>query len=299
MTLAAISVPHVLVRRRLADYVALTKPRVVLMVLVTTLVGYYLGSRGLPAPWPLLRTLIGTALAAAGTLALNQWMERDVDALMTRTRNRPLPDGRLQAGEALALGATLLVGGLGYLALAVNGLAAAVTASIAVVYLLAYTPLKPLTSLCSIVGAVPGALPPVIGWAAARGALGPEPWVLFAIMFLWQIPHSLAIGRMYRDDYARAGIRMLPVVDRDGPSTGTHVVSNCLALMPVALLPTLIGMAGAAYFLIALVLGAGFLWTGIGLARGRSAIDARRVLLASLIYLPLLLTVMALDKASF
>ncbi len=296
MTLAAVSFPHALVRRRLADYVALTKPRVVLMVLVTTLVGYYLGSRGTPAPWPLLRTLLGTALAAAGTLALNQWMERDVDALMTRTRHRPLPGGRLQAGEAFALGAALLLGGVGCLALGVNGLAAAVTASIAIVYLLAYTPLKPLTSLCSIVGAVPGALPPVIGWVAARDALGPEPWVLFAIMFLWQIPHSLAIGCMYREDYARAGIRVLPVVDRDGPSTGTHVVSNCLALLPVALLPTLVGIAGPIYFFVALVLGLGFLWSAVGLARTGSSAAARRVLHASLVYLPVLLGVMALDR---
>jgi protoheme IX farnesyltransferase len=295
----AVSLPGEMVRRRLADYVALTKPRVVTMVLITTLVGYYLGSRGTPAIVRLLHTLLGTALSAAGTLALNQWMERDTDALMARTCHRPLPDGRLQAGEALAFGASLLAGGLVYLGLAVSGLAAAVTASIAVIYLLAYTPLKPVTSLCSIVGAVPGALPPVAGWAAARGALGAEPWVLFAIMFLWQIPHSLAIGRMYRDDYARAGIRVLPVVDRDGGSTGTHVVTNCLALVPVALLPTLMGLTGSAYFLIALVLGLGFLWTAIGLARARSVAAARRVLFASLVYLPVLLTVMALDKLTF
>ena len=194
-------------RRRLADYVALTKPRVNAMVLVTTGVGYYLGSAGRPVLLPLVYTLAGTGLAAAGTLALNQYMERDVDALMDRTRHRPLPEGRLRPAEALAFGAALLVIGLGVLARGANPLAALVTAGIALTYLLLYTPLKPVTSLCSIVGAVPGALPPVVGWAAARGDLGVEPWILFAIMFLWQIPHSLAIGRVYRDDYARGGIR--------------------------------------------------------------------------------------------
>jgi protoheme IX farnesyltransferase len=278
------------------DYLELTKARVVVMVLVTTAAGYYLGSAGTPHLLPLLQTLVGTALAAAGTLALNQVMERDLDARMERTRHRPLPEGRLGVREAFVFGAALLAAGLLYLALAVNLLAALVVASIAVTYLLLYTPLKPVTSLCSIVGAIPGALPPVAGWAAAHGTLGSEPLILFAIMFLWQIPHSLAIGRMYRDDYARAGIRVLPVVDRDGPSTGTHVITNCLALLPVALLPTLVGIAGPVYFVVALVLGLGFLWSAIGLARTGSAADARRVMLASLVYLPVLLGVMALDK---
>jgi protoheme IX farnesyltransferase len=283
-------------RRRLADYLALTKPRVVSMVLVTTAVGYDLGSSGRPDPALLGRTLLGTALAAGGTLALNQYLERDLDARMERTRHRPLPEGRLQPGEALGFGLVLLLAGLTYLVLAVHPLAALVTAGIALTYLLVYTPLKPVTSLCSIVGAVPGALPPVVGWTAACGTLGAKPWVLFAIMFLWQIPHALAIGRMYRDDYARAGVRILPVVDRDGPSTGTHVVSNCLALVPVALLPTLVGIAGALYFLVALGLGLAFLWSAIALARSGSAADARRLLVASLVYLPVLLGVMALDK---
>ena len=284
-------------RQRAADYVALTKPRVVMMVLVTTLVGYYLGSDGTPATLlRLLHTLLGTALAAGGTLALNQYMERDLDRRMERTRRRPLPDGRLAPSEALVLGAALLVGGLAYLRLAVNAPAALVTAAIAVTYLLLYTPLKPITSLCSLIGAVPGALPPVAGWAAARGTIGSEAWVLFAIMYLWQIPHTLAIGRMYRDDYARAGIRVLPVVDGDGASTATHAVVNCLALVPVALLPTLLGMAGAVYFATALLLGLCFLWTAVGLARTRSLVDARRLLVVSLIYLPVLLGTMALDK---
>jgi len=287
-----------LVKRRLADYVALTKPRVIAMVLVTTLVGYYLGlgSSGLVSGAHLLHTLLGTALAAGGTLALNQYMERDLDARMDRTRHRPLPEGRLLAGEALAFGGGLLVVGLAWLWVAANPLAAGVTAAIAATYLLAYTPLKPVTSLCSVVGAVPGALPPVAGWAAARGELPVEAWVLFGIMFLWQIPHSLAIGRLYRGDYARAGIRVLPVVDPDGVSTGTHVVASALVLLPVALLPTVVGLAGSVYFLVAVFLGIGFLWSAVGLARSRSAADARRLLFASLVYLPVLLAVLALDK---
>jgi len=282
--------------RRLGDYLALTKPRVVAMVLVTTAVGFHLGSAGGPLFLPLLYTLAGTALAAGGTLALNQYMERDLDARMDRTRRRPLPEGRVHPGEALVLGCALLVAGVALLARAGEPLAAAVTAAIAATYLLLYTPLKRVSSLCSLVGAIPGALPPVAGWAAARGTLGPEPWILFAIMFLWQIPHTLAIGRLYRDDYARAGIRVLPVVDRDGRTTGVQAVTNCLALLPVAILPTLVGLAGAIYFLIALVLGLAFLWSAVGLARGGSTADARRLLFASLVYLPVLLAVMALDK---
>jgi len=284
------------VRQRAADYFALTKPRVVMMVLVTTLVGYYLGTEGAPSLVRLLHTLLGTALAAGGTLALNQYLERDLDARMERTRRRPLPDGRVLPMEALVLGLALLAAGLGYLQLTVGAPAALVTTAIAATYLLLYTPLKPVTSLCSLVGAVPGALPPVAGWAAARGSIGPEAWVLFAIMYLWQIPHTLAIGRMYRDDYARAGIRVLPVVDGDGSSTAIHAVVNCLALIPVALLPTLLGMAGPLYFATALALGLGFLWSAIGLARRRSLGDARRLLVTSLIYLPVLLATMALDK---
>src|SRR5262249_49536917 len=184
--------------RRLGDYLALTKPRVVVMVLVTTAVGFHLGSAGGRIFLSLLYTLAVTALAAGGTLALNQSMERDLDARMERTRHRPLPEGRVHPGEALLLGCALVVGGVTVLFLAVGPLAAVVTASIAIIYLLLYTPLKRVSSLCSLVGSIPGALPPVAGWAAARGTLGFEPWILFAIMFLWQIPHTLAIGRLYR-----------------------------------------------------------------------------------------------------
>jgi protoheme IX farnesyltransferase len=297
MTPAAVPWTGAAARQRVADYVALTKPRVVAMVLVTTAVGWYLGTAGAAPDGALLfHTLFGTALAAGGTMALNQYMERDLDRLMQRTRLRPLPDGRLLPVEALALGLTLLGGGLAWLQATVNTPAATVTAVIAATYLLLYTPLKPVTSLCSLVGAVPGALPPVAGWAAARGDIGPEASVLFAIMYLWQIPHTLAIGRLYRDDYARAGIRVLPVVDGDGTSTAIHSLINCLALLPVALLPTLLGMAGAVYFATALLLGLCFLWAAICLARTRSLGDARRLLLVSLVYLPVVLGTMALDR---
>jgi protoheme IX farnesyltransferase len=284
------------VRQRVADYVALGKPRVVALVLVTTAVGYYLGSAGDRSGATLLHALIGTALAATGTMALNQYMERDLDRRMHRTRLRPLPDGRLSPVEALILGLALLAAGLAWLLATVNAPTATVTAVIAASYLLLYTPLKPVSSLCSLVGAVPGALPPVAGWAAARGEISPEAWVLFAIMYLWQIPHTLAIGRMYRDDYARAGIRVLPVIDGDGRSTGFHALLNCLALLPVALVPTLVGMAGTLYFVTALLLGLCFLWSAIGLARTRSLGDARRLLLMSLVYLPVVLGTMAFDR---
>jgi len=286
-------------RRRAADFLALTKPRMVLMILVTTLVGFYLGSRGGPEYGGLLATLVGTALAAGGTLALNQFLEREVDARMERTRLRPLPDGRLQPLEALAFGAAITSAGLLLLTLAVGALSALVAAGIVSSYLFLYTPLKQRSALCSVVGAVPGALPPVIGWAAARGELGLGAWVLFAILFLWQIPHSLAIARLYREDYARAGLRLLPVLEPDGRSTGRQVVSHCLALLAVSLLPTLTGLAGSVYFIAALAFGAAFLGCGIGLAVSRSAAAARRLLCASLVYLPALLVVMALDKVRF
>jgi heme o synthase len=265
-------------------------------VLVTTYVGFYLGSRGTPAYLRLLPTLIGTALAAAGTLALNQYVERDVDARMRRTRLRPLPDGRLLPNDALVFGVVITLAGLSYLTVAVNALTAAVTAATTVSYLFLYTPLKRKTPLCSIVGAVPGALPPVAGWTAACGTFGLEAWILFAILFLWQLPHSLAIAHLYRDDYARAGIRLLPVVEPDAKSTGRQIVTNSLALLVVGLLPTLVGLTGAVYFIAALILGLGFLGYGVAFAFARSAPSARQLMFASLVYLPVLLIVMALDK---
>jgi len=284
--------------RRMLAFAELGKPRVVVMVLITTFVGFYLGSQGLTDYLRLLPTLIGTALAAAGTLALNQYIERDVDAQMHRTRQRPLPDGRLQPYDALAFGVATTLAGLVYLAFAVNALSAAVTAFTTVSYLFFYTPLKRRTPLCSIVGAVPGALPPLTGWTAARGGFGVEAWILFAILFLWQLPHSLAIARLYRDDYARAGIRLLPVVEPDSKSTGRQIVVNCLALLVVGLLPTLVGLAGPVYFIAALIFGALFLGYGVAFALSRTVTAARQLLFASLLYLPATLLMMALDKVS-
>jgi protoheme IX farnesyltransferase len=286
-------------RRRALDFFELTKPRVVLMVLVTTATGFYLGVHGTPDYLILFHTLIGTALAGGGTLALNQVMEREADAQMHRTRLRPLPDGRLQPREALVFGTVVTLAGLGYLLWMVSGLSAVVTATIVVTYLFAYTPLKQRTSLCSIVGAVPGALPPVIGWAAARGTLSLEAWILFAIMFLWQMPHSLAIGWLYREDYAKAGFRLLPVIDPDGSVTGRQIVLNCAALLAVGLLPTLVGFAGVIYFFAALTLGSVFLWYGLRLAALRSVASARHLLFVSLVYLPVLLVILAFDKVTF
>jgi protoheme IX farnesyltransferase len=307
MTLRTDALPNTLTRyareasvvRRATDFFALTKPRMVLMILVTTCVGFYLGSSGVMDTLRLLHTLLGTALAAGGTLALNQFLEREVDAKMARTRLRPLPEGRLHPGEALAFGTIVAVAGLLYLGLTVNTVCGLVTAFTVVSYLFVYTPLKQRTSFCSVLGAIPGALPPVTGWVAVRGDFGSGAWVLFAILFLWQLPHSLAIGWLYRADYARAGIRLLPVIEPDGCSTGRQIVSNCLALLAVGLLPTLIGLTGLVYFLGALVLGTGLLVCGIVLAVSQSAADARRLVFASLVYLPALLVLMALNKVPF
>ena len=279
----------------MVDFVTLTKPRVVLMVLVTTAVGYRLGSVG-TADWVrLLQTLVGTSLAAAGTLALNQYLERGSDGLMRRTQRRALPSGRLTASEALAFGALATLLGLGYLAVVVGVLAAGVTLATSAIYLFLYTPLKRLTPLSTIVGAISGALPPLTGWAAARGELGSGGWILVAIVFLWQVPHTLAIGRLYQEDYARAGIRILPVVDPEGRSTERQIVVGSLALWAVALLPSLVGLTGSRYFFGAVALGGVFLACGIVHALGPSRASARQVVLASVLHLPLLFALMAFD----
>jgi len=283
-------------RRVLGDLVVLTKPRVVLMILVTTLVGYYVGLNGAPDWARLLHLAIGTALAAGGTLALNQYWEREVDARMERTRGRPLPDGRLMPLEALVFGAVITALGIAQLAAFVGVAAAAVTLATFALYLFAYTPLKLRSALCTIVGAVPGALPPVTGWLAARDDAGAGAWILFGILFLWQLPHTLAIARLYRDDYARAGVRLLPVIDPDGSSTERQILTGCLALLGVSLLPTLIGLAGGIYFTGALALGIGFIVLGARQAIAPSLGGARRVLFASLLYLPALLALLAFDK---
>jgi heme o synthase len=292
----AVVSPWLLVHKRAMDFLALTKPRVVVMVLITTSVGFYLASPE-PLNWLLLcHALIGVALASGGTLALNQYLERDLDARMLRTRERPLPEGRLQAGEALGFGVAMTGSGLIYLTWLVNPLSGLVTAVSVGSYLFLYTPLKQKTPLCLIVGAVPGALPPVTGWVAVSGELSLEAWVLFAILFLWQIPHSLSIAVLYREDYARADFQLLPVVEPDGASTSRQIVVHSLALLAVGLLPTTLHLAGTVYFVTAFVLGIAMLVCGGMLARSYSSAAARRLLFASLIYLPALLVVMAVDK---
>ena len=277
---------------RSRDFLALTKPRVVLMVLVTTSVGFYLGS---PAPPDWLRwlpTLLGTALAAGGTIALNQYLERQVDGLMERTRRRPLPEGRLRPSEALWFGTAITVTGLSLL-LAVGPLPALVTAATVGLYLFAYTPLKRKSPLCLLAGAIPGALPPVTGWVAARGELGAGAWLLFGILFLWQVPHTLAIARLHQDDYARGQIRLLPANRAAGEA---QALASCLALLVVGVLPTVIGLTGPVYFAGALTLGMGLLGCGVLGALSPSLASARRLLIASLVYLPVLLILMTLDK---
>ena len=282
--------------RRVADYMEFIKPRLVVMILITTAAGFYLGAQQTVDWLRCLHTLVGAGLTAAGVLGLNQYLERDVDAQMKRTQERPLPDGRMNPLEALFVGAALTGGGMLYLTFVVNMLSGFVISLIVVSYLFLYTPLKRKTSLCTLIGAVPGALPPVVGWVAARGTLTGEAWVLFAILFLWQLPHSLAIAYIYREDYAKAGFRLLPVIHPDGASTCRQIVMNCVALLGIGLLPALYNLAGSIYFFTALVSGVAFLAFGIYLARTRSVKAARYLLYASLLYLPVVFITMALDK---
>jgi len=284
-------------RTRAAEYLELTKPRVTAMVLVTTLAGYYLGAAGSFEPIVALNLLFGTALASGGTLALNQYIERDTDAMMDRTRYRPIPDKRIQPADAMWFGILATAAGLAYLLLAVNALSASVTAAIAISYLFAYTPLKRVSWSCNIIGAIPGALPPVAGWAAARGSLSLEPWLLFGIMFLWQLPHSLAIAKIYRADYKRARLWLIPL-DRDDsyPENPVIVVSSIILLI-VGVIPTLMGFAGVVYLVTSVALGCAMLAPAVMLVRGpETAAAARRVMFASLFYLPVVLLVMVLDR---
>lgn len=279
-----------------ADFIELVKPRLVVMILITTAAGFYLGAQQTVDWLRCLHTLVGAGLTAAGVLGLNQYLERDADAQMKRTQERPLPGGRMNPLTALLVGAVLTGSGMLYLTFIVNVLSGFVISLIVVSYLFLYTPLKRKTSLCTLIGAVPGALPPVVGWVAARGSLTGEAWVLFTILFLWQLPHSLAIAYIYREDYEKAGFRLLPVIHPDGTSTCRQIVVNCVALLGIGLLPTLYNIAGTVYFFTALLSGVGFLAVGIYLARTRSVKAARYLLYASLLYLPLVFITMALDK---
>lgn len=278
------------------DYLELTKPRVTWLILMSTGVGYFFG---LDQGWDwlvLLHTVIGTALIASGTFTLNQWYEREADAKMLRTRNRPLPTGRVTPRGAFVFGVLLSLAGFAELTLGANLLAGALGLFTLLAYLLAYTPLKQHSRHATTVGAIPGAMPPLIGFAAAAGALTPEAWILFAILFLWQFPHFYAIAWLYRDDYARAGIRMLPVVEPDCRSTARQILAASLLLVPVSLLPGFSGMAGRMYMVGALLLGMYFAWQGWKAAREKSLLGARGVLLASVFYLPALYVLLLLDR---
>jgi heme o synthase len=277
-------------------YVVLTKPDVTFLVVITTVAGFYLGSRG-PLDWPLLmHTLFGTMLIAGGTAALNQYVERDMDSVMRRTASRPLPSGLLRPREVLVFGVGTIIAGAAWLALAVNLLAALVALTTTSLYLGLYTPLKTRTTLATAVGAFPGALPPVIGWAAAHGSLSLGGWILFAILFVWQFPHFFAIAWIYREDYARAGIQMLPVVDRSGDSTFRQIISMSAVLVPVSLLPAAAGFAGILYFFGALVLGMILLQVSFWANRERTNVRAKWLMHATIIHIPVLLGLMIFDK---
>jgi protoheme IX farnesyltransferase len=291
---AALSQP----RARTRDFVALSKPRLNLLVVASTLVGYAMAPG---EPLGFLRVcglLLGTGLVAGGASAFNQVLERDLDALMRRTRSRPMPDQRLQPIEGVLFGTAITLVGVILIVASSNLLAAAVALATLLSYAAVYTPLKRRTSFGTVIGAIPGALPPIIGWAAVNGALPAQSWTLFGIMFLWQLPHFLAIAWMYREDYARAGFPMLPVLEPDGRSTGRQAVVYAAALVPVSLAPTLMHMTGPIYFAGALALGLAFLWLTIRFARSRSVGDARRVFFGSIIYLPLLWILMIVNRVS-
>jgi heme o synthase len=281
-----------------ADFIELTKPRIVLLVMVTVAAGFYLGAVGQVSEILLLHTLAGTALVAAGTNALNQVFEADYDALMRRTMRRPLPAGRLSPTAAAVFAWSVGVAGVAYLTAMVNWWSAVLAALTLGSYVFIYTPLKRRTSFATLIGAVPGALPIVGGWAAARGVPETGAWVLFAILFLWQLPHFLALAWMYREDYSRAGFRMISLDDTGGRSTFRQATVYAAALMSVALAPTLIGVVGIAYFWGGLILSAGMLWAAATAAQAPTPERARRLFKASVMYLPALLTLMVLDKVS-
>ncbi len=282
---------------RARDFVALAKPRLNLLVVASTLVGYAMADGEALGSLRVCGLLLGTGLVAGGASAFNQVMERDLDALMRRTRTRPLPDQRLQPIEGLLFATGMSLAGLLIIVASSNLLAAGVALATLLSYVVVYTPLKRRSSFGTVIGAIPGALPPVIGWAASGGALPPQAWTLFGIMFLWQLPHFLAIAWIYREDYARAGFPMLPVLEPDGRSTGRQSVVYAAALVPLSLAPALMGMAGLVYFAGAFVLGLLFLWLTLQFARTRSVRDARRVFFASIAYLPLLWILMIANKA--
>ena len=283
---------------RPALFLALTKPDVSFLVVMTTAAGYALGTQG-PLDWlRMAHTVFGTTLIAAGTSALNHYIERDTDALMRRTASRPLPSGQLQPREALWFGAGLLFFGTLYLALASNALATLLGVLTSATYLCVYTPLKRRTTLATFIGAFPGAVPPLIGWAAARGTITINAWILFAVLFLWQFPHFDAISWVYREDYRRAGIQMVPVRDHEGKRTFREILLTSALLVPVSLLPAVTGLAGAHYFFGALVLGIMLVEVCLWAAAAKSNVRAKWLMHATVLHLPLLLGLLIYDKFS-
>lgn len=279
-----------------AAYLDLTKPRITLLVVLTAMAGYLLASSGGVNYIGLLEMSLGVALLSSGISTLNQYMERDLDALMRRTESRPLPSGKLAPLQALVFGAGLSVVAITYLAISVNALTAALGVVTFASYLFVYTPLKTRTTLSTVLGAIPGAMPPLIGWVAARNEASIEAWVLFAILFLWQFPHFLAIAWMYREDYGRAGIKMLPVVEPEGRITGRQILIYTLLLLPVSLMPSMMKITGMVYFVGAILLGLMFLYFSARAARSRTVWQARRLLLASVLYLPALFILMVFNQ---
>jgi protoheme IX farnesyltransferase len=283
-------------RERALAYVDLTKPRITFLIVLTAAAGFCLGAKGRLDYIRFTHAMIGIALLSSGIATLNQYMERGLDRLMRRTMLRPLPSGKLAPLEALVFGTGLTIIAEVYLALLVNPLTALFGLSVIAGYLFMYTPLKTRTTLSTVVGAFPGAMPPLMGWTAASNEVTTGAWVLFAILFLWQFPHFLAIAWMYKEDYGRAGICMLPVVEPEGRITGQQIVAYTLMLLPVSLLPTLLGISGRIYFYGAIVLGTLFLFSSISAALSKSRQQARRLLLASVLYLPLLFGLMVLNQ---
>jgi heme o synthase len=283
-------------QRIAADYAELVKARLTLLVLLTTAVGYYMGA-GRPVYYAgLFHVVFGTAWAAAGAAALNQWWERKADALMERTKTRPVPDGRMRAAEAVIAGIVLALFGVVYLALACNGLSAFLAGVTVVIYIFAYTPLKRVSNFNTLVGAVPGALPPLIGWAAARGTIDSGAWSLFAILFFWQLPHFFAIAWMHRDDYARAGFEMISKDDRGGERSASQSVFFSILLLVIAGLPAFMAMTTQLYLLIELILGGAFVAVAMRFLRIRTPYAARLLFITSIVYLPLLLAALVLTK---
>jgi heme o synthase len=282
--------------RRVSDYAELVKARLTLLVLLTTAAGYYLGAASPVSSAGLLHVVFGTACAAAGAAALNQWWERKVDALMERTRNRPVPGGRMRPMEALVAGGVFSLVGVIYLALACNALSAVLAALTILIYIFAYTPLKRISTFNTLVGAVPGALPPLVGWAAARGRIDAGAWSLFAIMMLWQLPHFFAIAWMHREEYSRAGFQMISNDDRTGERSASQSVFFCILLLVVAGLPGFVGVSSQIYIPIEVFLSGVYVASAMRFLNKRTAPAARALFLTSIIYLPLLLGAMVLTK---